>query len=78
MISHSSDVICEYAKRVIILKDGSIYKDGKPDEVFKDYSHLLSDGIDVSYVRRISEKLNLSCIKYDELIDEIEKRYRHE
>ena len=78
MISHSSDVICENAKRVIILKDGSIYKDGKPDEVFKDYSRLLGDGIDVSYVRRISEKLNLSCIKYDELIDEIEKRYRHE
>lgn len=78
MISHSSDVICEYAKRVIILKDGSIYKDGKPEVVFKDYNRLLSDGIDVSYVRRISEKLNLSCIKYADLIDEIEKRYQHE
>ena len=78
MISHSSDVICEYAKRVIILKDGSIYKDGKPEVVFKDYNRLLSDGIDVSYVRRISEKLNLSCIKYADLIDEVEKRYHHE
>ena len=81
LISHNSDLICEYAKRVIILKEGTIYKDGDLYEVFKDYKKLLKDGIDIGYVRKIAEHLNVratSCIKYDDLLKEIIRNYHHE
>ena len=69
LISHSADIICECATRTVVLKDGTIYKDGKSSEVLKDYDF---------YIPRLSKRLNLSCIKYSELLEEIEKRYTHE
>lgn len=80
LISHSLDIICEYANRVIILKEGQIYKDGNPYIVFKDYKRLLNDGIEASYVRRLAYLLNIdkTCIKYDDLLNALAKRLQHE
>ncbi len=65
IISHSSDIICELVDRVIVLDNGKIIADGKP---------ILD-----SNISKLSKKLNIkNCIKYDDLLNEIEKRYKDE
>ncbi|AFQ44119.1 ABC transporter ATP-binding protein [Desulfosporosinus meridiei] len=36
MISHDMDLVAQYAKRVIVMKDGEISLDGTPQEIFSD------------------------------------------
>lgn len=37
MVSHNLDIIKKYCNRVIWLKDGEIYKEGKPEEIVEEY-----------------------------------------
>lgn len=68
IISHSSDIICELVDRVIVLDNGKIILDGKPIDVVSN-----------SNISKLAKKLNVNnCVKYDDLLNEIEKRYKHE
>ena len=45
MISHDMDLVSQYAKRVIVLKDGEILLDGTPQEVYSNEQILLDSAI---------------------------------
>ena len=45
MISHDMDLVAQYAKRVIVLKDGEILLDGAPQDVFTNEQILLDAAI---------------------------------
>lgn len=68
IISHSSDIICQLVDRVIVLDNGKIISDGKPIDVVSN-----------SNISKLAKKLNVNnSVKYDDLLNEIEKRYKHE
>lgn len=57
MISHDMDLVAEYAKRVIVMKDGGIMLDGTPQEVFANQQMLLDAGILPPQLCRLSCQL---------------------
>jgi len=57
MISHDMDLVAQYAKRVIVLKDGSVILDGNPQEVFSNEEILLNSAIVPPQLSRLSSRL---------------------
>ena len=71
IISHSIDIICELTDRVIVLDNGKIISDKETKTSLNDY--------DGGYISKLANKLNIAnCLKYEDLLNEIEKRYKHE
>lgn len=78
MISHNADCICEYADRILILKEGKLVADGTPNEVFEDIDYTKTLHIGAGNVRSIAQSLYQRGLvsspvitKYQILIDEI-------
>ena len=57
MVSHNADALAECAERIVILKDGRLFKDGTAREVFADMEELQQNGIGVSEARQCAELL---------------------
>lgn len=57
MISHSMDDIAKAADRVIILRGGSIYAQGKPSEVFCKADELKEMGLDAPFASLMASEL---------------------
>jgi len=57
MISHDMDLVSQYAKRVIVLKDGEILLDGTPQDVFSNEQILLDSAIVPPQLCRLSSQL---------------------
>ncbi|WP_068962507.1 energy-coupling factor transporter ATPase [Desulfosporosinus sp. BG] len=57
MISHDMDLVAQYAKRVIVLKDGGIFLDSTPQDVFSNESLLLNSAIVPPQLCRLSSQL---------------------
>lgn len=57
MISHDMDLVAQYAKRIIVLKDGSITLDGNPQAVFSNEELLLDSAIVPPQLCRLSTRL---------------------
>lgn len=57
MISHDMDLVAQYAKRVIVLKDGGILLDGSPQDVFSNQQILLDSAIIPPQLCRLSSQL---------------------
>lgn len=57
MISHDMDLVAQYAKRVIVLKDGGILLDGTPQDVFSNEQILLDSAIIPPQLCRLSSQL---------------------
>ena len=71
IISHSIDIICELTDRVIVLDNGKIISDKE--------TKTSLNGYDGGYISKLANKLNIAnCLKYEDLLNEIEKRYKHE
>ena len=71
IISHSIDIICELTDRVIVLDNGKIISDKE--------TKTSLNGYDGGYISKLTNKLNIAnCLKYEDLLNEIEKRYKHE
>lgn len=82
MISHNTDIIAEYAERVILLNNGRVVCDAPTEQVFSDYQLLLENDIVLNQISSIVHLLNKkgmaipsSTVKYNQLIDEICKRF---
>ncbi len=82
MISHDADALAEYADRIVILKDGMLFKDGPAAQVFSDYKGLEANGTGAGQVSGIAERLRLrgweipaGTIRYRRLLDEIAGRW---
>lgn len=58
MISHDMDLVAQYAKRVIVLKDGGILLDGTPQDVFSNEQMLINSAIIPPQLSRLSRQLN--------------------
>ena len=78
MISHNADALAEHARRIIVLKNGALIRDGSTRDVFSDYYDLLHNGIGVPQVRRAAQLLRErgvdmpgNIIQYDEFIDRL-------
>jgi len=57
MISHDMDLVAQYAKRVIVLKDGGIMLDGTPQDVFSKEQILVDSAIIPPQLCRLSSQL---------------------
>ena len=57
MISHDMDLVAQYAKRVIVLKDGGILLDGTPQDVFSNEQILLDSALIPPQLCRLSSQL---------------------
>lgn len=57
MISHDMDLVAQYAKRVIVLKEGGILLDGTPQDVFSNEQILLDSAIIPPQLCRLSSQL---------------------
>ena len=75
MISHSADALAEHAKRILILKDGQLLRDGPARVVFSEYGFLHENGLSAGEVRETAELLRqrgfgvpADTIRYDELL----------
>lgn len=58
MISHNMDNLAEYASRIIAMKDGEVFADGTPEEVFSRHYELLDAGIGIPEAARTVMLLN--------------------
>lgn len=78
MISHSADVLAEYARRIIVLKDGALIRDDSTKHIFSDYFDLIRHGLGVPQVRQTAQLLRergvdmpANVILYDQFIDRL-------
>ncbi len=62
LISHSMEDIVKYAEKVLVMNKGKIYKFDYIDNVFDDTESLVSIGLDVPQITRLSHKLRESGI----------------
>lgn len=75
MISHNTDALAEYAKRIIVMDNGSIIRDGSTKDVLNDCDFLMQNGLSTAQVSEIAQMLRNSgiaidqdIVRYDELL----------
>lgn len=72
-ISITHDIEEAYlSDRVIILNDGKIFKEGTPNEVFKNEEEIKSIGLDIPFVLKVKNSLKEKGIDVPESINSIE------
>jgi energy-coupling factor transport system ATP-binding protein len=57
MITHDMDLAAQYAQRILVMKDGGILRDGKPEEVLADLVALRQACIVPPQIVRLSQRL---------------------
>jgi len=73
-ISITHDIEEAYmSDRVIILNKGEIYKDGKPDEVFKDEDEIRKIGLDIPFVLKVKNALKTKTLQIPDEIKNIDE-----
>ncbi|MDE5974617.1 MAG: ATP-binding cassette domain-containing protein [Eubacterium sp.] len=82
MISHDSNVMAEYASRIILMDNGRIICDGSAETVLSDCEMLnqigagTSEAVSVSnMLRQRGVEINSDTVKYGQLLDEISRIY---
>lgn len=85
MISHNTDILAEYASRIILMDKGQILRDGNTEDVLADCNTLQTNGISTGQVNSIAQMLRQKgvdipsdTIKYNQLIEELCKIYGRE
>lgn len=67
MVSHNMDEIAEYARRVIVLKEGGVLYDTKPAKLF--YEHdVVSLGLDMPHTVKIVKELRIRGINLPDIL----------
>lgn len=57
MITHNMDDVADFAKKVVVLQNGSVVLQGSPETVFENYDLLSEMGLDVPQASVLSHKL---------------------
>ena len=57
LVSHSMEDVAEYAKRIMVMNQGKLLYDGKPEEVFRDWRKLEEIGLSAPEVTYVMEGL---------------------
>lgn len=80
VVSHSMDDMAEYAKRLIVMKQGKVILDGEAKNVFSNHKIIEDAGLDIPEISKILFALNArginvdtSIIKKEEAIKCLEK-----
>ena len=73
LVSHSMEDIAKYAKRLIVMDDGSVKFDGTPRDVFRHYRELEKIGLAAPQVTYIMRKLKEKGVPVDEEIINLEE-----
>jgi energy-coupling factor transport system ATP-binding protein len=68
IITHAMAVAAEYARRVILMGDGRIVRDGRTREVFSDEPLLNELGLSPPPVVRVANRLGIPALTLDELV----------
>ena len=78
IISHNTDYLAEYADRILVMDDGKIVLDDKPNEIFNQTNLLNNLNIGVCNSKEIANLLNKNgfniqsdILKYDDLLSSI-------
>ena len=78
IISHNTDYLAEYADRILVMDDGKIILDDKPNEIFNQTNLLNNLNIGVCNSKEIANLLNKKgfniqndILKYDDLLNSI-------
>lgn len=78
IISHNTDYLAEYADRILVMDDGKIVLDDKPNEIFNQATLLNNLNIGVCNSKEIANLLNKNgfniqndILKYDDLLSSI-------
>ncbi len=66
MVTHQMDIVAEYAKRVIVMKDGKLLLQGRTREVFAQEDVLKQAHLDVPFVTRWSNRLQKTLLSVAE------------
>lgn len=82
IVSHNTDFLAEYTRRLIIMKNGQVLKDGKTENVLAEYPFLKQNGIGAGQVCEIAEMLRENgadispgTVTFNQFIDEICRVY---
>ena len=86
LITHDMDVVGETAKRIIVLKDGTIACDSSKDELFKNDDIMEKFSLDyptsVKILKEIKKKFNIELDEYqysiNDVYEELKKVYGNE
>ncbi len=57
IVSHSMETAAKYADRVVVLNEGKLFFEGKPDDLFRKTQELSEIGLSVPPITRIFHKL---------------------
>jgi len=57
MVTHNMSAIAEYAQRLIVMKEGGVFMDGNPREIFTRTEELAQAGILPPQITRLSQSL---------------------
>jgi energy-coupling factor transport system ATP-binding protein len=68
IITHSMSVAAAYARRVILMRNGRIVRDGSAREIFSDEPSLLDLGLTPPPAVQVANRLGVPALTLDELI----------
>lgn len=78
LVSQNTDVLAQYAQRVLIMRNGAIIRDGRTKDIFSDYYDLLHNGVTVPQVRQCVQLMRergvdipANMISYEQFIDRL-------
>lgn len=69
IVTHSMWVAAEYAQRVVVLKEGQIYLEGTPREVFSEEEKLAQTFLKSPSIISLSHRLGKTMLSVDEFTD---------
>ena len=68
IITHAMAVAAEYARRIILMRDGYIVRDGATREIFADESGLLDLGLTPPPAIQVANRLGVPALTLEELV----------
>lgn len=78
LVSHSMELVADYASRIIVMSNGAIHSDGKPEDVFKKGNELEKIGLGIPQITKLmielkkySPAINHDIFNVDDARDEI-------
>jgi len=73
LVSHSMEDVAKIAERIIVMNKGSVYMDGKPNEIFKRADDLQKVGLDIPQISKLIAELRLRGVDINSDIYTVEK-----
>ncbi|MFO7612075.1 MAG: energy-coupling factor transporter ATPase [Clostridia bacterium] len=61
LVSHSMELVAEYASRIIVMNEGRIVIDGSPGEIFMQAEYLEKIGLGVPQITKLMTRLSEFC-----------------